>query len=68
MSCLARPKVHHDHTLFLLCTSFASCHENQGKLPALADNDEVLGFIEKMGVDELAIAGGFNPADIVTAF
>lgn len=39
----------------------------QGKLPALADNDEILAFIEKTGVDELAIAGGFDPAEIVKA-
>lgn len=51
-----------------LCLSVLFFHvflSGQGKLPALADNDEVLHFIEQIGVDELAIAGGFSRADII---
>lgn len=36
----------------------------QGELPPLADVDEILDFIERAGVDQIASEGGFIPPDI----
>lgn len=44
--------------VFLYCLVF------QGELPALAEVDEILEFIEKIGVDVVALDGGFVPPDI----
>lgn len=36
----------------------------QGELPRLAEVDEILAFIEKIGVDQVALDGGFVAPDI----
>lgn len=36
----------------------------QGELPPLAEVDEILTFIEKIGVDQVALDGGFVAPDL----
>lgn len=38
----------------------------QGDLPPLAEKDEVLALIEKIGVDQMALDGGFVAPNIDT--
>ncbi|CAN0396222.1 unnamed protein product [Pylaiella littoralis] len=37
---------------------------DKGELPVLAEVDEILEFIEKVGVDAVALDGGFVPPDV----
>lgn len=42
--------------MFVICA--------QGELPPLAEVDEILAFIEKIGADQVALDGGFVAPDI----
>lgn len=43
----------------IFCRMYRAYLPRQGDLPPLAENEEVLAFIDKVGVDQVALDGGF---------